>query len=151
MSFLCHRFDQNCNENIVRISALKVFISSLALPENFLGFPVAFLINNDITQKVPKKPQKTSRKPPGSYKKNQGKNTYNILVVILVEVMTPKRHFKINWPLGCCSTSMMFWISRSDILQILKKKLRNAFVTYFRYMYLSVCCSTQKKYWISVL
>ena len=96
MSFLCHRFDQNCNENIVRISALKVFISSLALPENFLGFPVAFLINNDITQKVPKKPQKTSRKPPGSYKKNQGKNTYNILVVILVEVMTPKRHFKIN-------------------------------------------------------
>ena len=41
MSFWCHRFDQKTNENIVRISALKVFIASL-------GLPVGFLIN-DIT------------------------------------------------------------------------------------------------------
>ena len=48
MSFWCHRFDQNSNENIVRISALKVFIASLGFPGSFLGLPVGFLIN-DIT------------------------------------------------------------------------------------------------------
>ena len=39
---------QNSNENIVRISALKVFIAFLGLPGSFLGFPEGFLIN-DIT------------------------------------------------------------------------------------------------------
>ena len=41
-------FDQNSNENIVRISALKVFIASLGLSGSFLGLSVGFLIN-DIT------------------------------------------------------------------------------------------------------
>ena len=50
-----HRLDQKTNENIVRISDLKVFMASL---ESFLGLPVGFLIN-DITQKA-------SRKPSGS-------------------------------------------------------------------------------------
>ena len=36
MSFWCHRFDQKINENIVRISALKVFKASVGLPEGFL-------------------------------------------------------------------------------------------------------------------
>jgi hypothetical protein len=49
---------QNSYKNIARISALKVFIASL-------------------------KPQKASRKPPGSYKKSQGKNPYNIFVANL--------------------------------------------------------------------
>jgi hypothetical protein len=48
MSFWCHCFDQNSNENIVKISALKVFIASLGLPGSFFGLPVGFLIN-DIT------------------------------------------------------------------------------------------------------
>ena len=39
MSFWCHRFDQNSNENIVRISALKFFIASWGLPGSFLGLP----------------------------------------------------------------------------------------------------------------
>jgi hypothetical protein len=30
---------QNSNKNIVRISALKIFIASLGLPLNFLGLP----------------------------------------------------------------------------------------------------------------
>ena len=34
-----------------------------------------------------------------SYKKFQGRNPFNIFVAILVETMTPKRHFEINWPL----------------------------------------------------
>ena len=34
-----HRFDQNSNKNIVRISTLKVFIASL-------GVPLGFLIND---------------------------------------------------------------------------------------------------------
>ena len=108
MSFLCHRFDQNCNENIFRISALKVFISSLALPENFLGFPVAFLINNDITQKVPKKPQKTSRKPPGRYKKFQGRNPEIISLIFLEKLIIHKDIYKINWPLPAAKKGMHF-------------------------------------------
>ena len=51
MSFWYHSFDQNTNENIVRISALKVFKASLAIPGSFLGLPVGFLIN-DITFKL---------------------------------------------------------------------------------------------------
>ena len=82
MSSWCHRFDQKSNENIVRISALKGFIASL-------GIPGSSMILLTI---VP-------RKPSGSYKKFQGRNPYNIFFAILVETMTPKRHFKINWPL----------------------------------------------------
>ena len=41
----------------------------------------------------------TITKSPGSYKKFQGRNPWNIFVVILVQTMTPKRHFKINWSL----------------------------------------------------
>ena len=48
---------------------------------------------------VHKKPQKPSGKPQGSYKKFQGRNPYSIFVAFLVESMTPKRHFEINWPL----------------------------------------------------
>jgi hypothetical protein len=47
MSFWCH-FDQNSNENVVRISALKVFIASLGLSGSFLGLSSGLLII-DIT------------------------------------------------------------------------------------------------------
>ena len=43
-----------------------------------------------------RKPKKTSTKPQGSYKNFQGRNPYNIFVAILVQTMTPKRHFEIN-------------------------------------------------------
>ena len=56
--------------------------------EFFGGLPVGFLINDILT--------KSPRSPPKSYKKNQGKNPYNIFVAILVEMMIPKRHFEIN-------------------------------------------------------
>ena len=46
MSFWCYRLDQNNNENIVRISPLKVFIASLGLSGKLFGVPVGFLINN---------------------------------------------------------------------------------------------------------
>jgi hypothetical protein len=36
--------DQNSNENIVKISALKFFVASLGLPGSFLGLPVGFLM-----------------------------------------------------------------------------------------------------------
>ena len=47
MSFSCHRFDQKSNENIVRISALKVVIASL-------GLPVGLLINDPIPKDISK-------------------------------------------------------------------------------------------------
>ena len=39
------------------------------------------------------------RKPQGSCKNFQGRNLDNIFVAILVQTMTPQRHFEINWPL----------------------------------------------------
>ena len=98
MSFWCHRFDQNSNKNIVRISALKFFVASWGLPGSFLGLP-GDLVSNIINKEAYRKPQKASRKPQGSYKNFQGRNPYNIFVAILVETMTPKRHFEINWSL----------------------------------------------------
>ena len=67
---------QNANENNVRIYSLKISISSL-------GLPGSFLIVYDITNYVPRKPQKASRKPTGIYKKIQGRNPYNIFVAFL--------------------------------------------------------------------
>ena len=55
MTFWCHRLDQNSNENIVRISALKCFIASLGLPGD--------LVSNIINKEAYEKPQKASRKP----------------------------------------------------------------------------------------
>jgi len=46
--FWCHHFDQKSNENILRISALKVFIASL-------GLSVGFLINHMYLLSKPKK------------------------------------------------------------------------------------------------
>jgi hypothetical protein len=68
----------NSNKNIVKFSAMKVFKASLGLPGIFLRLPVGLL----ITYKVPREPQKASKKPPGSYKKYQNRNPYNIFVAI---------------------------------------------------------------------
>jgi hypothetical protein len=95
MSFWCHRFDQNSNENVVRIFALKFFVTSCGLPGSFLGLP-GDLVSNIIKKEAYKNPQKASKRPQESHKNFQGRNPYNILVAILVETMTPKRHFEIN-------------------------------------------------------
>ena len=63
MSFWCHRLDQNSNENILRISALKVFIASLGLPGSFLGFPVGFLIYDITNTKSPGSPKNLPESP----------------------------------------------------------------------------------------
>ena len=57
-------------ENIVRISALKFFVASWGLPGD--------LVSNIIDKEAYRTPQKASRNPPGSYKKFQGRNPYNI-------------------------------------------------------------------------
>jgi hypothetical protein len=80
MSFWCHRFDQNSYENIVRISALKLFVASWGLPGSFLGLP-GDLENIIINKKAYRKPKKASRKPQGSYTNFQGRNPFNIFVV----------------------------------------------------------------------
>ena len=61
------------------------------------------------------------------YKKFQGRNILNIFVAILVQTMTPKRHYKINWPLktsfvnwqknvGFCTLEIfLFWSNRYAI------------------------------------
>ena len=88
-------FDQNSNENIARISALKVIVASCGLPGRLLGLPENF-VSDIINKEAYRKSQKASRKPQGSYKSSQGRNPCNIFVAILVQMMTPKRHCKIN-------------------------------------------------------
>ena len=77
------------------ISALNFFVASWGLPGSLFGLPWD-LVSNNINKEAYRKPQKASRKPPGSYKKFQGRNPYNIFVAILVATMTSKRHFRIN-------------------------------------------------------
>ena len=59
MSLWCHRFDQNSNENIVRISALKFFKASFGLPGSFLGLPVSLLMI--LLTKSPGSPQEATK------------------------------------------------------------------------------------------
>jgi hypothetical protein len=66
---------QNSNKNIVRISVLNFFVASLGLSGE--------LVSNIINKKAYRKPPKDSRKPQGSYKNFQGRNTYNIFIAIL--------------------------------------------------------------------
>ena len=54
------------------------------------------LVFNIINKEAYMKPQNASRKPQGSFKNFQGRNPSNILVAILVETRTPKRHFKLT-------------------------------------------------------
>ena len=71
-------FFQNTNEIISRISALKFFVASWKL----FGLP-GDLVCNIITKEACRKPQKPSRRPPGRYKKFQGRNSEIISLVIL--------------------------------------------------------------------
>ena len=95
MSFWCHRFDQNSNENIVRISGMKFFVAFWGLPRSFLWLS-GDLVSNFINKEAYRKTQ-------GSYENFQGRNPYNIFVAILVKTMTPKRHFEVNLPLHTSS------------------------------------------------
>jgi hypothetical protein len=58
--------DQNTNEKTVRISALKSCVAFWELPESFLGLP-GDLVSNTINKEA-------YRKPPGCYKKFQGRD-----------------------------------------------------------------------------
>ena len=95
MSFWCHGFDQNSNENIVRISALKFLYLTGGFSEIF-GLPGDFQSNIIVYKEGYRKPQKVFRKCQGRYKNFKGRNPNNIFVAILVETMTQKRHFEIN-------------------------------------------------------
>ena len=69
---------------IATISALKSFVAYWGLPWD--------LASNIINKEAYRKPQKDI--------KTSGQKSLNIFVAILVETMTPKRHFEINWPLN---------------------------------------------------
>ena len=66
---------KNSNENIVKISALK-FFASWGLPGGFFGLP-GDLASNIINKEAYRKSQKAPRRPQGSYKEFQGRNSYN--------------------------------------------------------------------------
>ena len=62
---------------------------------------------------------KVSRKPQRRYKKFQDRNPYNISVAYLVEMMTAKRRFEINWPLSLLFPWLILdkvWFDRFDMV-----------------------------------
>ena len=68
----------------------------------------------------PQEARKASRKPPGNYKKIQGRNPYKIFVAILVEMMTPKRHFEINWPVGSLDNPVTALVGQKGTIHVLR-------------------------------
>ena len=62
MSFWCHRFDQNSNENIVKIPALKFFVASWGFPGSCFGLS-GDLVSNIINKETYRKPQKLPGSP----------------------------------------------------------------------------------------
>ena len=54
---------------------------------------------------------------PGNYKKFQGRNPYNIFVAIPVKMMTPTRHFEINWPLAGSTNSTSAFCSIGQVFE----------------------------------
>ena len=99
MSLWNDNFFQNTNE-----------IISGFLPWNFLYLPGGFLeaFWGLLYCRLPylwyyllspQEAQRASRKPPGSCKKKSGQKSRNNFFGFLEEVLTPKGHFEINWPL----------------------------------------------------
>ena len=73
---------QNSNKNIVRISALKLFLFSWRFPDFPGGFLEAFWgLSEDLVRNIINK--EANKKPKGSYINFQGRNSYNIFVAIL--------------------------------------------------------------------
>ena len=60
---------------------------------------------------------KSFQKPQESYKKFQGRNPYNIFVAIPVKMMTPTRHFEINWPLAGSTNSTSAFCSIGQVFE----------------------------------
>jgi hypothetical protein len=58
---------KNSNKNIVRISALKYFVASWGLPGRLLGVS-GDLVCNIINKEANRKPTRSPKKLPGSYK-----------------------------------------------------------------------------------
>ena len=74
----------------------EFFCSFLGASWKLFGLP-GDLVCNIINKEACRKPQKASRKPPGRYKKFQGRNSE--IIDNFVKTMKPKGHFEINWPL----------------------------------------------------
>jgi hypothetical protein len=75
-------FGQKYQQNYFWISALNFFVASWGLHGSFFGLP-GDLVCNIINKGAYRKPQKASRKPPGRYKKFQGRNADIISLVFL--------------------------------------------------------------------
>ena len=75
-------FGQKYQRNYFLISALSFFCSFLGASWKLFGFP-GDLVCNIINKEACRKPQKASRKPPGRYKKFQGRISETISLVIL--------------------------------------------------------------------
>ena len=82
MSFWFHRLDKNTNEIISGFLPWVFFCSFLGASWKLFGLP-GDLVCNIINKEACRKPQKASRKPPGRYKKFQGRNSEIISLVIL--------------------------------------------------------------------
>ena len=77
----------------------EIFCSFLGASWKLFGLPWD-LISNIINKEAYRKPKKASRKPPGSYKKFQGRNPEIILLVFWDKLIFHKDIIKsTDWPL----------------------------------------------------
>ena len=117
MSFWCHRFDQNSNENIVRIPALNFFVASWGLPGRFLGLP-GDLVSNIINKEACRKPQKDSRKPQKPIK------TFTAEILTLFSLLLWSKRWHLTWP----DVSYFFWTAIFNGSRILPSLLESVAV-----------------------
>ena len=98
-------FGQKYQRNYFWISALSFFCSFLGASWKLFGLP-GDLVCTIINKEACRKPQKASRrKPPGRYKKFQGRNSEIISLVILSKRLNQRDILKLgNWPLGLVGT-----------------------------------------------
>ena len=91
-------FGQKNQRNYLWISALKFFVPSLGASRKLFGASCRlpclwyYILS-------PQEAQRASRKPPRKLQKKSGQKFRNNFVGILEELLTPKGHFEINWPL----------------------------------------------------
>ena len=117
MSLWFHRLDKITNEIISEFLPWNFLYLPGGFLEAFWGFLQAslFMILHTKSQGSPKSFHEAPRK----LQKNSGQKPRNNFVGIFVQMMKPKGHFEINWPLGIwiCGGSPFYkrdlWASKS--------------------------------------
>ena len=95
-----NQFHPKYQRNYFWFSALKFFVASCWLFEDFWASP-GDLVSNNINKEAYRRPQKAFRKPQGSYKQFQGRNPEIISLVFWMKLIFHKDILRLT-DLYCC-------------------------------------------------